>query len=211
MSLKWAIGIRYCVSTKDFIVCKLKVVSEIHLHVRSLTARVILVSFLCVHRLFPNDILAILMPAELRLLILLFAPEWRLHSLLKKTITFCEVHNVQTNIPGHCVLHSKHEPVNLILSIGIITHPDVEHACISLPDLVNISTFEITVEDDCLGEPRLDNHLGLQHHFQFSFFFLLRIRFLFSFIFLLELFASDQLWHMFGQTWQQIVLFTFQD
>ena len=89
-----------------------------------------------------------------------------------------------------------------------------KHVC-ALDYILDIPLHEagegVCVEALGAGEPRLDNHLGLQHHFQFSFFFLLRIRFLFSFIFLLELFASDQLWHMFGQTWQQIVLFTFQD
>lgn len=98
--------------------------------------RVIFICFLAVHAVFPIDVSAVLMPTQLVLIPLMLAPDRWLHALSEQRVGLCEVDDVKAHVARDKVFTAEKEPLQLVLAISIISHPNVKHFCVSLPDLV---------------------------------------------------------------------------
>ena len=72
--------------------------------------------------------------------------------MYKQTISLREINNIKFHWAYEIlwVLHSKHEPLQVIQTIRVISNPDVKFSCTFLSNLVNVSTFKINVKVDVL-------------------------------------------------------------
>jgi hypothetical protein len=74
----------------------------------------------------------------------LLRPEAWFHSIIKQTVSFCEIYNIDSyhirKIIG--VHHLKIKPLEIAAAICIISNPDIVFDHGSLPHLVDVAAFK---------------------------------------------------------------------
>ena len=82
--------------------------------------------------------------------------------LHEQTCLFGEIDYVYANEAFYLIVHAEHEPVELIWPVCIVTDKNVEKSSVPLADLVNVGTFEISVESHCFWGLVNDSSLVLR-------------------------------------------------
>ena len=70
---------------------------------------------------------------------------------MEQTVTLGEVNNIDSHGFNKItsVFHAKVEPLKAANTIAVVTHPNVECCCRSLPHLVDVCAFKIAIKHQC--------------------------------------------------------------
>lgn len=75
-------------------------------------------------------------------------PEGRFHTIIEQRVSLGEIDNIDSYHIGKVarVLHAEIKPLKVAASIRVVTHPQVVLNRRSLPDLVDIPTFKVSIK-----------------------------------------------------------------